>query len=254
VLHDDRRRAGSFGDDAEQYDRARPSYPATLIDDLVDDGVRDVLDVGCGTGKVGRLFAARGCSVLGIEPDERMAAVARRHGLTVELGLFESWESQGRTFDLVVAGQTWHWIQPDAGAAKAAAVLRPNGRLAAFWNRSVLPADVKSAFEAVYRRLEPDTCESILIGNVGDARFTTTADSFRRNASFEDPQIVTYTWVHPFTREQWLDLLPTHSDHRTLPPERLDALTRAIGAAITEVGGTFDVTYETVVVTARRVP
>jgi SAM-dependent methyltransferase len=183
-----------------------------------------------------------------------MAAVARRHGLTVEPGLFESWDPQGRTFDLVVAGQTWHWIQPDAGAAKAAAVLRPNGRLAAFWNRSVLPSDVKSAFEAVYRRLEPDKCESILIGNVGDSRFTTTADSFRRNGSFEDPQIVTYTWVHPFTREQWLDLLPTHSDHRTLPPERLDALTGAIGAAIAEVGGTFDVTYETVVVTARRVP
>ena len=34
VLHDDRHRAGSFGEDAEQYDRARPSYPAPLIDDL----------------------------------------------------------------------------------------------------------------------------------------------------------------------------------------------------------------------------
>ena len=80
MLHDDRRRAGSFGDDADQYDRARPTYPAPLVDDLLDDGTHDVLDVpdvGCGTGKVGRLFAARGCAVLGVEPDERMAAVDR---------------------------------------------------------------------------------------------------------------------------------------------------------------------------------
>ena len=133
-------------------------------------------------------------------------------------------------------------------------MLRPHGRVAVFWNRSVLPPDIKAAFEAVYQRLEPDQRESILIGNVGDARFSATADAFRRNGSFGDPQIRTYTWSRPFTREQWLDLLPTHSDHRTLPPERLDALTGAIGAAIAEVGGTFDVTYETVVVTARRVP
>jgi hypothetical protein len=49
VIHTDRRRAGSFGDHAEQYDRARPSYPAELVDDLVGPDVRRVLDVGCGT-------------------------------------------------------------------------------------------------------------------------------------------------------------------------------------------------------------
>jgi hypothetical protein len=39
----------SFGDDAEQYDRARPSYPAAAVDAAVDGvNVRRVLDVGCG--------------------------------------------------------------------------------------------------------------------------------------------------------------------------------------------------------------
>lgn len=75
VIHTDRRRAGSFGDDAEQYDRARSSYPAELVDDLVDPGVHRVLDVGCGTGIAARLIAARGCAVYGVEPDARMAAL-----------------------------------------------------------------------------------------------------------------------------------------------------------------------------------
>jgi len=47
---------------------------------------------------------------------------------------FEDWDPVGRTFDAVIAAQAWHWVDPVAGAAKAAAVLRPGGRLAVFWN------------------------------------------------------------------------------------------------------------------------
>jgi SAM-dependent methyltransferase len=63
-----------------------------------------------------------------------MADFARRRGLEVEVAAFEAWDPAGRAFDAVVAGQTWHWVDPIAGAAKAAEVLRPGGRLAVFWN------------------------------------------------------------------------------------------------------------------------
>ena len=81
MLHTDRKRAESFGQDAASYDRLRPSYPDQLIQELLADGPSDVLDVGCGTGIAGALLAARGCRVLGVEPDERMAALARAKGL-----------------------------------------------------------------------------------------------------------------------------------------------------------------------------
>ena len=87
-------RSRSFGEDAEQYDRARPSYPTEVID-AVCEGARRVLDVGCGTGIASRLFAARGVDVLGVEADDRMAAVARRHGIEVEVSTFESWSAEG---------------------------------------------------------------------------------------------------------------------------------------------------------------
>jgi hypothetical protein len=61
-------------------------------------------------------------SALGIDVDARMAKSARQHGLEVET--FEDWDPAGRRLDAVAAGQTWHWVDPAAGAAKAAQVLR----------------------------------------------------------------------------------------------------------------------------------
>jgi SAM-dependent methyltransferase len=127
-LFGDRRRASSFGDDAEQYDRVRPSYPSALIDQLMTERPATVLDVGCGTGITSRLFEARGCDVLGLEPDARMASVARRQGTAVEGGTFEHWDAGSRRFDLLIAGQAWHWVDPHLGASKAAEVLHPGGR------------------------------------------------------------------------------------------------------------------------------
>jgi SAM-dependent methyltransferase len=114
-----------------------------------------VLDVGCGTGIAARQFQAAGCRVLGVEPDARMAGVARRFGVEAEVATFEAWDGGGRAFDAVVAGQAWHWVDPVAGAVKAAQVLRPGGRLAVFWNSFRPPADVGEAFAMVHRRVVP---------------------------------------------------------------------------------------------------
>ncbi|MFD0532752.1 class I SAM-dependent methyltransferase [Actinomadura luteofluorescens] len=120
--------AESFGSDAERYDRARPRYPDALVERIAAACPGpDVLDVGCGTGIEARQFQAAGCTVLGVEPDARMAGFARRGGLEVEEATFESWDPAGRDFDAVIAGTAWHWVDPVAGAAKAARVLRPGG-------------------------------------------------------------------------------------------------------------------------------
>jgi SAM-dependent methyltransferase len=82
---------------------------------------------------VARQSQAAGCKVLGVEPDARMAEFAQRGGVDVEVSTFEAWEAAGREFDAVVSGESWLWVDPVAGAAKAAEVLGPGGRLAVFW-------------------------------------------------------------------------------------------------------------------------
>nr|WP_232794145.1 MULTISPECIES: methyltransferase domain-containing protein [Pseudofrankia] len=131
--HRHRQVAESFGQGAARYDRVRPPYPADLVNAILAASPgRDVLDVDCGTGIEARQFQAAGCRVLGVEPDARMAAFARRAGIEVEEATFEVWDPAGRNFDAVIAGTAWHWVDPVAGAAKAAQVLRPRGLLAPF--------------------------------------------------------------------------------------------------------------------------
>src|SRR5262245_27358131 len=126
-------RSTVFGEVAVQYDRSRPSYPDAMVDDLIGDTTPRVVDVGCGTGIAARLFLARGCDVLGVGPDARMAEVAQRSGIRVVMTRFEEWQTTEQ-FDLLTSGQAWHWIDAEQGPVKAAEVLRVGGRLAAFWN------------------------------------------------------------------------------------------------------------------------
>ena len=251
MLHENRQRAESFGADAERYDRARPSYPEALVDELLSDGAVRVLDVGCGTGIAGRLFQARGCEVLGIEPDQRMAQLARRRGLTVEVAPFEGWHPRERRFDLLACGQAWHWIDPARGAVKAADVLDPGGRVGLFWNFGRLPPEVRSALAATYGRLEPELERySVLLGN-SDGRLEVAREALLGTARFTPPALLTWEWTRRYTTEQWLESLLTHSDHQGLPATRRDALLSAVGAAVEQLGGAFEITYETHLVTAR---
>ena len=157
-LYKARPMAESFGADAERYDQARPGYPDALVAQVVAESPGlDVLDVGTGTGIAARQFQAAGCTVLGVEPDARMAEFARARGLAVEVATFEAWDPAGRTFDTVIAAQSWHWIDPFSGAAKAAQVLRPSGRLAIFGHVYEPPIEVAEPFAAAYRRVVPDS-------------------------------------------------------------------------------------------------
>jgi SAM-dependent methyltransferase len=212
-----------------------------------------VLDVGCGTGIAGRQFRDAGCRVLGVELDPRMAAVAQRSGLEVEVGSFEEWEPAGRAFDLLISGQAWHWVDPVAGAAKASTVLRPGGRIALFWNFGLPDRDVAEGFDAIYNRVAPGLDDySVLLGHPGEERLVHGTDGIRAADGFDEPERWMFRWDRPYTRDEWLDQLPTHSDHRLLPTDKLHTLLSEIGDEIDSLGGTFTMHYTVAVLTARR--
>ncbi|MER8157398.1 class I SAM-dependent methyltransferase [Streptomyces sp. NPDC094472] len=253
--------AESFGSDAERYDQARPRYPQAMVDRIATGSpgldVLDILDAGCGTGIAARQFQAAGRTVLGIEPDARMAEVARRLGTEVDVATFEAWDPGGRQFDAVIAGQAWHWIDPVAGAAKAAQVLRPRARLAAFWNVFQLPPDLAEAVAAICQRVVPDApFDFRAMTRAGlDANqpiLTKAADGMREAGAFGEPEQWRFDWERTYTRDAWLDQIPTQGVFTRLPSEKLAEVLEGVGAAIDAMGGSFTMPYATVVITATR--
>jgi SAM-dependent methyltransferase len=216
----------------------------------------DVLDVGCGTGISTRQFTAAGCRVLGVDVDERMAGLARQRGFEVEVAEFETWDPAGRTFDAVIAGQAWHWVDAAAGAAKAAEALRPAGRLALFWNVGQPPPAAAEAFAEVYRQVLPDSPLNRVQGmsamEVYSIMFTRAEDGIRQAAAFGEPERWPFEWERPYTRDEWLEQLPTQGAHTRLPQDKLHELLEATGAAIDALGGGFTMHYTAVVVTTTR--
>lgn len=256
--HRNRNAAESFGSDPERYDRIRPRYPAAMVEAVLAalPGV-DVLDVGCGTGIASRQFQAAGCTVLGVDVDARMAEVARRSGVEVEVAAFEVWNAAERTFDAVVSGQAWHWVDPVIGAAKAAQVLRPGGRLIVFWNVLKPPPALTEAFTAVYRRVLPDMpiyLSGLMPGSDGYLALCGKAvDGISRAGIFDTPKQCEFDWNQTYARDEWLDQLTTFAGHSEFPAGKLDELLSGIGAAIDAVGGSFTMQYTVAMVTATRI-
>jgi SAM-dependent methyltransferase len=258
--HRHRQVAESFGEDADRYDRTRPPYPDALVNRIIAASPgRDVLDVGCGTGIEARQFRAAGCTVLGVEPDTRMAEFARRSGIEAEVATFEAWDPAGRDFDAVIAGTAWHWVDPVAGAAKAASVLRRGGRLAPFHHVFQPPPEVAEAQGSAYRRVVPDSPFN-LAGQATKSNlelyqplFAGIAAGIRAAGQFSEPEQWRFDWECTYNRDEWLDQLPTLGNLTQLPPDKLAQVQEGVGAAIDAMGGSFTMRYTTVAVTAERV-
>jgi trans-aconitate methyltransferase len=130
----------AFGRVAEQYERARPSYPAAAIDEVLAYASAApgdlVVEVGAGTGKATRLLAERGLRVLALEPDPAMAEICTRVAdptlVEVVESDFESWRP-GELVGLVMCAQAWHWLDSELRWRRTAETLRPGGAVAALW-------------------------------------------------------------------------------------------------------------------------
>jgi SAM-dependent methyltransferase len=144
---------------AAHYDRFRPRPPVALLGALcryaqVERPVR-VVDLGCGTGLSARVWSGVAESIVGIEPNAAMLAVADpapgveyREAFAHETGLADE------AADIVTCSQSLHWMEPQLTFAEAGRILRPGGVFAAYdydWPPVVDP-EVDAAFVAYQQR------------------------------------------------------------------------------------------------------
>jgi len=272
------RRRLSFGSVAEQYDRARPGYPDAMIDEtLAYAGISDIagpqasnaldggggktaraLEVGAGTGIATRQFAARGLAITVLEPDAEMIAVNHSRAdlegieLTLQLTDFEHAEFEPHSFQLVYSATAWHWVTPGLRYELAARALASGGALATFWNTPVWSGTaIRPALDQVYNDVAArfavtwSGVESPTVGQPDADQENEWERELDGNLDFTDLELRYYTWHQAYTREQYLTLIGTHSDHVLLRDEARAALYEGVAAVIDDVGGSFEVEYRT---------
>jgi SAM-dependent methyltransferase len=252
---------------AELYDRARPSYPSALVDDVLEfTGARPgdrAVEVGAGTGKATTLFASHGLRILALEPSHEMAAIARlrlagHEDVTIEEIEFERWRPE-RSFRLLFSGQAWHWIDPEVRYTRAREALVGGGTLAVFWNRPRWESSpLREELAGAYRRTVPELGE----GSTGagpmhpdvqapPAWWGDWTRELGGAAGFERPRPRSYSWIEAYTSEQYVELLQTHSDHIVLADAQRRALVDAVAGVIDRHGGTLTLEYVTALWLAR---
>ncbi|MGI8412449.1 MAG: class I SAM-dependent methyltransferase [Solirubrobacteraceae bacterium] len=246
-------RATIFGQVAELYDRWRPGYPDALYADVLELGPGGrVLEAGAGTGRATLALAQRGASIVAVEPDAAMAALARRRtqGMAVEVeeASFEDCAVASDAFDLVAAAQSWHWVDGARGALVAARALRRDGSLCLWWNRPrELAGPVWDAIHEVYAEHAPGL----------DRRATLAQQPERERQIDPAPGFGPWTrraydWSTTYDAESYGGLVQTHSDHLQLPPTQRQRLIDAIGNAIDDTGsGRLEYRYRAVLLTAQ---
>ena len=237
----------TFDQAARDYDAIRPGYPAELIEDTIaisaiPAGGR-VLEVGCGTGQATMPFAARGYRMLCLDIGEQLIALARQKfhaypSVEFAVAAFEDWPLQERAFDLLISATAWHWVPPEIGYAKAARALKAGGAIAIFANHHPAPSTgFFVANEPIYRSIvpewqQPDTRPA------PDEQGQTTAAWIDRTREFEPVVTKRYSWSRDYTRDEYIQLLNTYSNHLSLEPKRRARLHAALGKLIDdEFGG-----------------
>jgi len=264
---------------ADAYDRARPGYPPVMFADLRRLGLAPkcrVLEVGCGTGQATRQLAATAGRVCCIELGEHLARRARENlagleNVSVVTGDLEEVDLPPGEFDLVFSATAFHWIDPDIGFGRAAALLAPGGSLALAANAHVdggTQMEIAEAVRELHRRYCPE---------VGDWTFPTATGlgasaraggdvahvwarvdrSFQEPADvsglFQDPVVATYEWTESYQRDDYLVMLGTHSPYATLRADQRAQLFDGIGGLIDDhLGGAITKPYLAILAVAER--
>jgi len=148
-----------FSNRVADYVRFRPRYPEGLIPLLKKEIGLDkswtIADVGSGTGISTEPFLKHGNAIVGIEPNDEMrqaaeSLLAQYPNFKSINGTAEATGIENGSVDAVIAGQAFHWFDPEKSQTEYRRILKPGGWVILIWNRRLIDA---SAFSRDYEAL-----------------------------------------------------------------------------------------------------
>lgn len=230
----------NFGRTAADYGRYRAGFPESLFarlaaEGLIAPGLR-ALDLGTGTGSLGRGLARQGCTVVGLDLSLELISTARRLDAAADLashyviGSANQIGLASEAFDVVAAGQCWHWFDRAAAAAEARRLLKPGGGLViAHFDWIPLPGNLVAATEDLILAHNPDWPFAGGSGLHPDW----LADAAM--AGFEDIETFSYDEAVGYSHEAWRGRMRASSGvAASLPPAAVARFDRDLAALLAE--------------------
>jgi SAM-dependent methyltransferase len=228
-----------FGRAASDYAQHRPGFPAEFFEYVRGIGIgipgQRILDLGTGTGTLACGFAERGCDVVGLDPTPEMLAEATRKATEAALSVrwVRGWaEATGLpdgAFDLVCAGQCWHWFDRTRAAAEAMRLLDAGGRvLIAHFSYLPLDGSIAAATEQLVLEYDPLWKWAGHDGRHPEFVRELEEVGFGSRATFE------FTLPIRFTHEAWRGRMRACNGVIALPAERMAAFDHDLARLLAE--------------------
>lgn len=217
----------NFGKTAKDYSKHRAGFPNAFFERLAPFGIgkpgQRVLDLGTGTGTVARGLAQRGCLVTALDPSAELIEQAKVLDKVVKVKVryiratAEDTTLPNAAFDVITAGQCWHWFNRPQAAREVKRLLSPGGQLViAHFDWLPLPGNVVEATEQLIKQYNPAWS---MDGGTGlyPAWLTDVATAgFQNIETFSFDQPVTYT------QEDWRGRIRASAGiAASLPPEQV---------------------------------
>jgi ubiquinone/menaquinone biosynthesis C-methylase UbiE len=254
----ERERRVHFDEIVEKYDRIRPEFPVELFSDIFEyigtDAGKKALEIGAGTGKGTVPLLDAGYDVTAVEMGANMASFLRKRfksnrNFRVLVAAFEDALLDEGAYDLVYAAAAFHWVDAEIGCPKVSRLLKRGGTFALFrYNTIPANSEIYEEIQAVYekyffkpyKRPAKRTAEEFF-----DPSGIKRAFGFEDLTpyGFGDISMKLYDVSRTFDADEYITLLDTFSDHRSLPESDRAALYAGVKEVILKHGDRHKVDY-----------
>lgn len=242
---DSKKESEMFDKAAEYYDKFRPGYPKEIVTTLVEktglSGTSRVLEIGSGSGKATDYFKEYGFQIQCIDPGENLVknGQLKYHNysnLTFECGRFEELVLEDECYDVIFSAQAFHWIPQPVGYQKCAAILKPKGYLAPFWNMYLI-TDKQQDKELLELSGKYGGFADFVSEQEAESRIRSIVQKIEDSGLFQSPTVHRCLWKQEYTADEYYGFALTGNRFLQLPEEVKENARREIEELANRYGG-----------------